>query len=131
VDADSHFRPVQTAGSFDKTAWRGYDAGRLFKRPPRLRSGRPRDERRRYKEPAMSQGTSHTTHAKTSSAGSEVKHAAAEEHKVAKAAHKVDSTIYEAQVVASGNPKRIERYFLRKIAYKLFGKFMGKTVNRI
>ena len=29
------------------------------------------------------------------------------------------------------NPKRIARYGLRKVAYKLFAKFMGKTVNRI
>ena len=33
--------------------------------------------------------------------------------------------------LASGNEKRIERYFLRKMAYKLFGKFMGKTINKI
>lgn len=55
----------------------------------------------------------------------------ADEHKVAKGAHKVDSAIYMGEVIASGNPKRIERYFLRKIAYKLFGKFMGKTLNKI
>ncbi|MGO8950658.1 MAG: hypothetical protein ACLQUY_24000 [Ktedonobacterales bacterium] len=75
--------------------------------------------------------TSHETEGKTSTTGKEVKHALAEEHKVARAAHKADSSIYMAEVVASGNPKRIERYFLRKWAYKLFGKFMGKTVNRI
>ncbi|MBF6592574.1 MAG: hypothetical protein IVW57_18850 [Ktedonobacterales bacterium] len=57
--------------------------------------------------------------------------AAATEHKVAKTAHRADSMIYEAQVLSSGNPKRVERYFLRKLAYKLFGKFMGKTINRI
>ena len=78
----------------------------------------------------MSKATTHTTSAK-STAGHEINHAAAEEHKAAKVAHKVDSSIYEAQVIASGNPKRIEKYFLRKLAYKLFGKFMGKTVNRI
>jgi len=55
----------------------------------------------------------------------------ADEHKVAKGAHKVDSAIYMGEVVASGNPKRIERYFLRKIAYKLFGRFMNKTLNKI
>jgi hypothetical protein len=55
----------------------------------------------------------------------------ADEHKVAKGVHKVDSTVYMGEVLASGNPKRIERYFIRKLAYKLFGKFMGKTVNRI
>ncbi len=71
------------------------------------------------------------THTKTKSAGSEIKHVAAEEHKAAKTAHKVDSTIYAAEVLASGNPKRIARYGLRKVAYKLFAKFMGKTVNRI
>jgi hypothetical protein len=67
----------------------------------------------------------------TSTAGQELKHMAAEEHKVARAAHKVDSKVYEAQVLSSGNEKRIERYFLRRWAYKLFGKLMGKTVNRI
>jgi hypothetical protein len=36
-----------------------------------------------------------------------------------------------AEVLASGNPKRIRRYFFRKWAYKLFGKFMGKTINKI
>lgn len=60
-----------------------------------------------------------------------VKHAVATEHKAMREAHKVDSAIYMAEVVASGNPKRVERYFLRKLAYKLFGKFMGKTINRI
>lgn len=56
---------------------------------------------------------------------------ASEEHKVARAARKMDSMIYEEQVLASGNPKRVERYFARKWAYKLFGKLMGKTINRI
>lgn len=79
----------------------------------------------------MSKPTTHTTSSKSTGAGHEINHAAVEEHKAAKVAHKVDSSIYEAQVIASGNPKRIEKYFLRKLAYKLFGKFMGKTVNRI
>ena len=61
----------------------------------------------------------------------ELKHAAAEEHKAVKTARKVDSTVYMAEVLASGNEKRIERYFLRKMAYKLFGKFLGKTINKI
>ncbi|WIG57677.1 MAG: hypothetical protein OJF49_000422 [Ktedonobacterales bacterium] len=68
---------------------------------------------------------------KSSGAGHELKHAAAEEHKAARAAHKVDSTIYAAEVLASGNSRRIRRYFFRKFAYKLFGKFMGKTINKI
>jgi hypothetical protein len=71
------------------------------------------------------------SHNHTSTAGKQLKHAAAEEHKVARTAHKVDSKIYEAEVLTSGNERRIERYFLRKWAYRLFGKFMGKTVNRI
>ena len=82
----------------------------------------------------MSEGQthhSHSTHTATSEVGHELKHVAAQEHKAAKTAHKVDSSIYMAQVIASGNPKRMEKYFLRKIAYKLFAKFMGKTVNRI
>ncbi|HEV7128520.1 MAG TPA: hypothetical protein VGN32_13900 [Ktedonobacterales bacterium] len=68
---------------------------------------------------------------KASHTGHEVKHLAAEEHKAVRAARKVDSSIYMGEVLASGNPKRIERYFLRKWAYKLFGRFMGKTINRL
>jgi len=79
----------------------------------------------------MSQGTTRSSRAKSVGVGHELKHAAAEEHKAAKTARKVDSAIYAAGVVASGNPRRIGRYFLRKILYKLFGKLMGKTINRI
>ncbi|MEO7001346.1 MAG: hypothetical protein ABI068_06070 [Ktedonobacterales bacterium] len=67
----------------------------------------------------------------SSSVAHEAKHLAAEEHKAVRTARKVDSSIYMGEVLASGNPKRIERYFLRKWAYKLFGRFMGKTINRI
>lgn len=73
----------------------------------------------------------HNTHTASGELGHELKHMAAGEHKVAREAHKVDSTVYMAEVLSSGNPKRIERYFLRKMAYKLFGKLMGKTINRI
>jgi hypothetical protein len=68
---------------------------------------------------------------KTRKAGHGLQHAAAEEHRAVKAAHKVDSAIYMAEAIASGNPRRIERYFVRRLAYKLFGRFMGKTINRI
>jgi hypothetical protein len=71
------------------------------------------------------------SHSHTSTAGKQLKHVAAEEHKAARTARKVDSKIYEAEVLTSGNERRIERYFIRKWAYRLFGKFMGKTVNRI
>ncbi|HST89870.1 MAG TPA: hypothetical protein VLJ14_15970 [Ktedonobacterales bacterium] len=82
----------------------------------------------------MSQNSAHHNHSSHSTSASvshELKHAAAETHKAARAARKVDSTVYMAEVLASGNPKRVERYFLRKLAYRLFGKFMGKTINRI
>lgn len=55
----------------------------------------------------------------------------ADGHKVAKGIHQVDSSVYMGEVLASGNPTRIKRYFIRKIAYKLFGKFMGKTLSKI
>lgn len=71
------------------------------------------------------------TKSKSSPVGRELKHAAAEGHKAAKVAHKVDSSVYMAEVLASGNPRRIRRYFFRKVAYKLFGKFMGKTINKL
>ena len=68
---------------------------------------------------------------KSSSASHEVKHVAAEGHKAAKAVRKVDSTVYMAEVMASGNSRRIRRYWFRKLAYKWFGKFMGKTLNKL
>jgi hypothetical protein len=68
---------------------------------------------------------------KTRKASHSIQHAAAEEHKALRAAHKVDSAIYMAEALSSGNPKRIERYFLRRWAYKLFSRFIGKTINRI
>lgn len=92
----------------------------------------------------MSEGHTHQTHTTTATSHHTAKshpehselahtlnHAAAEEHKVARGARKVDSTVYMAQVLSSGNPKRIEKYFLRKMAYKWFAKLMGKTINRI
>ncbi|MBF6592646.1 MAG: hypothetical protein IVW57_19220 [Ktedonobacterales bacterium] len=76
-------------------------------------------------------GGSHGAPAATSETGRALKRLAAKEHKVARQARKVDSTVYMGEVLASGNPKRIERYFVRKMAYKLFGKLMGKTINRL
>lgn len=70
-----------------------------------------------------------TTH--PSAVGKEVRHGLAEEHKVARAAHRVDSDIAMAEVVASGNPRRMERYLFRKLAYKYFAKFMAKITNRM
>ena len=78
----------------------------------------------------MSKGGSRSSQA-SNGVAHELKHVAADEHKAARAARKVDSSIYMAEVVASGNPKRIERYFLRKLAYKLFGKFMGKAMKSL
>jgi hypothetical protein len=78
----------------------------------------------------MSKGGSHSSQA-SNGVARELKHVAADEHKAVRAARKVDSSIYMAEVVASGNPKRIERYFLRKLAYKLFGKFMGKAMKSL
>lgn len=75
--------------------------------------------------------TSHSTHSASGEVGHELKHLAADEHKAAHAARKVDSTVYMAEVLSSGNPKRIERYFLRKMAYKLFGKLMGKAMKSL
>ncbi len=75
---------------------------------------------------AKTHHTTSTAHHKTG-----LDAAASTEHKAAKAAHHADSLVYEAQALASGNPKRIERYFLRKLAYRLFGRFMAKTVNRL
>jgi hypothetical protein len=81
---------------------------------------------------------SHTTHAShathsthAASLGGELSSALAQEHKAVRGAYHVDSKIHEVEVLTSGNPKRIRRYFARKLAYKLFGKLMGKTINRL
>jgi hypothetical protein len=63
--------------------------------------------------------------------GHQLKGMATEGHKAARVARKADSLVYETEVLASGNPKRIRRYFFRKIAYKLFGKFMGKAMKHV
>ena len=68
---------------------------------------------------------------KPKSVGEEALDAIALGHKAAKDVHKVDSAVYMGQVLASGKPKRIEKYFIRKLAYKLFAKLMDKMVNRI
>jgi hypothetical protein len=35
------------------------------------------------------------------------------------------------EVIASGNPKRIERYFLRKWLYKIFARFTNRTLSKV
>ena len=76
--------------------------------------------------------SSHSTHAShAESLGGELSQALSKEHRAVRGASKVDSKIHELEVLTSGNPKRIRRYFARKLAYKLFGKLMGKTINRL
>lgn len=75
-------------------------------------------------------GKSHTSHS-THSVGDELHHTLSSEHKAVHSAYKLDSKIREVEVLTSGNPRRIRRYFARKFAYKLFGKLMGKTINRL
>ncbi len=66
---------------------------------------------------------SHTEH--------EAKHVVAEGHKAAKEVHKVDSAVYAGEVIMSGNPKRAERYFLRKLGYHFFAKFFNRLLGKI
>jgi hypothetical protein len=84
---------------------------------------------------SSSRSTHSSTRSPSASHGSatsrELKHAAATEHIVAHTAYEVDRRIREVEVLSSGNPRRIQRYFLRKFAYKMFGKLMGKTINRL
>lgn len=78
---------------------------------------------------------SHTTHAShashSESLGGGISQALSNEHKAVRGAYNVDRKVHEFEVLTSGNPKRIRRYFARKLAYKLFGKLMGKTINRL
>jgi hypothetical protein len=47
-------------------------------------------------------------------------------HRWARNVHKVNSALYGAQVMASGNPKRLIRWGARKLAYKGLAKLFNR-----
>ena len=51
--------------------------------------------------------------------------------KVSRATYDVHRKVRTAEVLTSGNPKLITKYYLRRWAYRVFARFMNKTVNRI
>jgi hypothetical protein len=53
------------------------------------------------------------------------------EHKAARVERTVDSAVSAAAVLTSGNPRRVLRWGVRKLAYKWFAKLVNKTVNRL
>ncbi len=51
--------------------------------------------------------------------------------RVERATYEAHRKVRTAEVLASGDPKRIEKYFLRRWAYRMFGRFMNKTMAKI
>jgi hypothetical protein len=48
-------------------------------------------------------------------------------HKAARAVYKVNRAVRMAQAMSSGNPRRIERYAFRRLAYKLFAGLLNRV----
>ena len=51
--------------------------------------------------------------------------------KAYRATYEVHRKVRTAEVLTSGNPRLITKYYLRRWAYRVFARFMNKTVNRI
>ncbi|HEX3273177.1 MAG TPA: hypothetical protein VHR15_21200 [Ktedonobacterales bacterium] len=51
--------------------------------------------------------------------------------KVSRATYDVHRKVRTAEVLTSGNPRLITKYYIRRWAYRVFARFMNKTVNRI
>jgi hypothetical protein len=51
--------------------------------------------------------------------------------KAARATYEVHRKVRTAEVLTSGDPKEMERYFIRRWAYRLFARFMNKTMAKI
>lgn len=47
-------------------------------------------------------------------------------HKAARIVRRANSAVYGGQVLASGNPKRMLRWGIRKVMYKLFAHGMAR-----
>jgi hypothetical protein len=51
--------------------------------------------------------------------------------KAARATYEVHRKVRTAEVLTSGDPRLITKYYFRRWAYRVFARFMNKTVNRI
>ncbi len=50
-------------------------------------------------------------------------------HKAYRAAYRVNRALTTGRVIASGNPKRIERLFVRRLLYKMFARLVNKALR--
>jgi hypothetical protein len=51
--------------------------------------------------------------------------------KVSRATYDVHRKVRTAEVLTSGDPKKMEKYFIRRWAYRMFARFMNKTMAKI
>jgi hypothetical protein len=51
--------------------------------------------------------------------------------KAARATYDVHRKVRTAEVLTSGDPKLMEKYFIRRWAYRMFARFMNKTMAKI
>ncbi len=50
-------------------------------------------------------------------------------HRVARAVYKANRAVRTGEAIASGNPKRVTRLVERRIAYKLFARFINRVLR--
>jgi hypothetical protein len=51
--------------------------------------------------------------------------------KVSRATYDVHRKVRTAEVLTSGDPKKMEKYFVRRWAYRMFARFMNKAMAKI
>jgi hypothetical protein len=51
--------------------------------------------------------------------------------KAARATYDVHRKVRTAEVLTSGDPKLITKYYIRRWAYRVFARFMNKTMAKI
>jgi hypothetical protein len=51
--------------------------------------------------------------------------------KVSRATYDVHRKVRTAEVLTSGDPKKMEKYFIRRWAYRMFARFMNKAMAKI
>jgi hypothetical protein len=51
--------------------------------------------------------------------------------KAYRATYEVHRKVRTAEVLTSGNPKLITKYYIRRWAYRVFARFMNKTMAKI
>jgi hypothetical protein len=51
--------------------------------------------------------------------------------KVERETYEAHRKVHMAEVLTSGDPKRIEKYFIRRWAYRTFNRFMNRVMRHV